>query len=276
LRFLLGVADSGLTPGLVFFLTFWYRAHERSLRIALFFASASLSGAIGGLIAYAIGHMNGVGGLSAWRWLFILEGTGSCVFALLVWYSMPDYPECSPWLSAEEKELAEKRLRVEGSKGSSPGLTWKDAKSTLTDWRLYGHYLVCLFFSASLPFSGGGSCYNLCHIQFLYLGRTNKDQIAFAIACPFSSLSLFLPSLTASLGYSDLQTQVMTIPPNATAYVVSVIAAWSADHYNAYELHIIHFVNWILILISLKPWSPYRRILLNRRNGVYCVCTIAT
>jgi MFS family permease len=152
LRFLLGVADSGLTPGLVFFLTFWYRACERSLRIALFFASTSLAGAIGGLIAYAIGHMNGIGGLSAWRWLFILEGIPSCVYALLVWYLIPDYPECTSWLSTEEKELAEKRLQVEGSKGNSPGLTWKDVKMVLTDWRLYGHYLVRIFyFYSSVP-----------------------------------------------------------------------------------------------------------------------------
>jgi MFS family permease len=150
LRFFLGTVDAGLAPGLVFFLTFWYRARERSVRIALFASSVSLAGAVGGLIAYAIGYMNGVNGLSAWRWLLILEGVPSCVYALLVWYAMPDYPESTSWLSAEEKELAEKRLRVEGSKGSAPGLTWKDIKITLTDWRLYGHYLVCRFFSASL------------------------------------------------------------------------------------------------------------------------------
>jgi MFS family permease len=149
LRLLLGVAESGLSPGLVFFLTFWYRACERSFRIALYIASGTLAGAFGGLIAYAIGHMNGVGGLSAWRWLFILEGVPSCVYALLVWHVMPDYPECASWLSVEEKKLAEKRLRIEGSKGSSPDLTWKDTKVALTDWRLYGHYLVRLFFGTS-------------------------------------------------------------------------------------------------------------------------------
>jgi MFS family permease len=165
LRFLLGVAESGLTPGLIFFLTFWYRASERSLRLAFSFASISLAGALGGLIAYAIGHMNGVGGLSAWRWLFILEGTPSCVCALLVWYLLPDYPECTSWLSADEKALAEERLRVEGSQGSSPGLTWKDVKTSLGDWRLYGHYLVCLFFG-TLPPSGGEFCCDLVVFGF--------------------------------------------------------------------------------------------------------------
>jgi hypothetical protein len=61
----------------------------------------------------------------------------------------------------------------------------------------------------------------------------------FATAAPFAGISLFLPTLTASLGYSNLQTQVMTIPPNAVAYVVSVIVAWSADRHNAYDFPII-------------------------------------
>ena len=71
-RFLLGVAEAGLFPGLVYYLTFWYKADERSVRVAFILASATLGGAFGGAIAYGIGHMNGANGLSAWRWLFIM------------------------------------------------------------------------------------------------------------------------------------------------------------------------------------------------------------
>lgn len=71
-RFLLGAAEAGLFPGLVYYLTFWYKADERSVRVAFILASATLAGAFGGAIAYGIGHMNGAGGLSAWRWLFIM------------------------------------------------------------------------------------------------------------------------------------------------------------------------------------------------------------
>jgi MFS family permease len=143
LRFLLGVMEAGLFPGFVYYLTFWYRNSERSMRVALILASATLAGAFGGAIAYGVGHMNGAHGLSAWRWLFIIEGAPSCASAVLVWFFLPDYPETANWLSAEEKELAADRLRLEGSKGSASAMTWADAKAVLVDWRLYAHYAVC-------------------------------------------------------------------------------------------------------------------------------------
>ncbi|KLU81121.1 hypothetical protein MAPG_00216 [Magnaporthiopsis poae ATCC 64411] len=93
LRFFLGMFEAGLFPGLVYYLTFWYKSDERSLRVALILASATLAGAFGGAIAYGIGHMNGVQGMSAWRWLFVLEGIPSCLSAVLVWFLLPDYPE---------------------------------------------------------------------------------------------------------------------------------------------------------------------------------------
>jgi hypothetical protein len=88
--------------------------------------------------------MNGAHGLSAWRWLFIIEGAPSCASAVLVWFFLPDYPESAHWLSAEEKDFAARRLATEGSKGSSHAMSWEDAKAVLVDWRLYAHYAVCL------------------------------------------------------------------------------------------------------------------------------------
>ena len=86
--------------------------------------------------------MNGVSGLAAWRWLFILEGIPSCVSAVAVILFLPDFPESARWLSIDEKALAQGRIRDCGSKGDDKAMTWADAKSTLTDWRLYAHYLV--------------------------------------------------------------------------------------------------------------------------------------
>ncbi|KAF7718122.1 MFS-type transporter [Penicillium ucsense] len=202
LRFLLGAMEAGLFPGLVYYLTFWYRNSERSMRVALILASATLAGAFGGAIAFAVGHMNGAQGLSAWRWLFIIEGAPSCASAVLVWFFLPDYPETTRWLSVAEKELAADRLRLEGSQGSANAMSWADAKGVLTDWRLYAHYAVY-----------------------------------FGISTPFSSLSLFTPAITAGLGYSNLRAQLMTVPPYAVAYVVTVAVAWSADHFNSRGLH---------------------------------------
>ncbi|KAA8650079.1 putative MFS transporter [Aspergillus tanneri] len=195
IRFLLGVMEAGLFPGLVYFLTFWYRNSERSLRVALILASATLAGAFGGAIAYGVGHMNQFHGLSAWRWLFVIEGVPSCASAVLVWFLLPDYPESASWLSPEEKELAAQRLQMEGSKGAAQAMTWEDAKGILTNWRLYAHYAVY-----------------------------------FGISAPFSSLSLFTPAITSGLGYVNLQAQLMTVPPWAVAYVVTTAVSCRGLH----------------------------------------------
>ncbi|KAL7628518.1 hypothetical protein AAE478_000033 [Parahypoxylon ruwenzoriense] len=201
-RFLLGAFEAGLFPGLVYYLTFWYKTDERSVRVAFILASATLAGAFGGAIAYGVGHMNRTRDLSAWRWLFMLEGIPSCLSAFFVWFFLPDYPERASWLSESEKDLAAQRLYIEGSKGSAASMTWADVKATLTDWRLYGHY-----------------------------------AIYFAVSLPFSSLSLFSPSIVSGLGYHDLEAQLMTVPPWAAAYVVQIIVSWSADHFNSRGYH---------------------------------------
>ncbi|KAI0600336.1 major facilitator superfamily domain-containing protein [Biscogniauxia sp. FL1348] len=201
-RFLLGAFEAGLFPGLVYYLTFWYKTDERSVRVAFILASATLAGAFGGAIAYGVGHMNGVRGLSAWRWLFILEGIPSCLSAVLVWALLPDYPERARWLSEAERDLAARRLHTDGAKGSAASMTWRDAAATLADWRLYGHY-----------------------------------AIYFAVSLPFSSLSLFTPSIVAGLGYHDLEAQLMTVPPWAVAYVISILNSWSGDRFNARGFH---------------------------------------
>jgi hypothetical protein len=95
-----------------------------------------------GAIAYGVGHMNGTAGLSAWRWLFILEGLPSLLSAIAVFFLLPDYPETTSWLTEQDKKLAADRLRLEGSHGESAHMTWADAKATLLDLRLYAHYIV--------------------------------------------------------------------------------------------------------------------------------------
>ncbi|GJN75923.1 hypothetical protein PLICBS_010033 [Purpureocillium lilacinum] len=177
-RFLLGVFEAGLFPGLVYYLTFWYRTEERSVRVAAILASATLAGAFGGAIAYGVGHMNQVGGMSGWRWLFILEGIPSVISSVFVWFLLPDYPETASWLTSDEKEMARRRLVDQGSHGSGNSLTWKEAKETLLEWRLWVHYI-----------------------------------------------------------FADLKAQLMTVPPYAAAYVVTLLVSWSGDRHNARALH---------------------------------------
>jgi MFS family permease len=92
-RFFLGVAESGLFPGVVFYLSMWYKRNEQHYRVALFFSAASLAGAFGGILAWGIAHMEGVGGYKGWRWIFILvwsiQKVASLFDQLLMHFSNP-------------------------------------------------------------------------------------------------------------------------------------------------------------------------------------------
>ena len=194
-RFLLSAFESGLFPGLIYCLTFWYKPEERAIRIAFLVACSTLGGAFGGAIAFGIGHMNGAQGLQGWRWLFIIEGAPSCFAAILTFYYFPDFPENARWLSAEERELAVERIEGVAALGHHK-ITWAETLATLTDWRLYLHYVAYI-----------------------------------AVSTPFSSISLFAPTIVSGLGYKGLDAQLFTVPPYAIAFVVTIANAYVADRY---------------------------------------------
>ncbi|KAH7379627.1 major facilitator superfamily domain-containing protein [Pyrenochaeta sp. MPI-SDFR-AT-0127] len=103
-RFFLGLAEAGFYPGVLYHLSFWYPTDRLPLRIAFFYACGMFSGTISGLLAYAISFMNGVGGLAAWRWLFILEGIPAILCAVYTFFYLPNYPQTVKFLTETERE----------------------------------------------------------------------------------------------------------------------------------------------------------------------------
>lgn len=111
-RLLLGIFESGLSPCLaVTMSTIWDR-HTAGWRISLLYVANALSGAFGGLIAYGIQSMGDQLGLSAWRWLFIVEGAISVVLGLISWFTLPKSAEEAWFLKSDEKELMRNRQRL--------------------------------------------------------------------------------------------------------------------------------------------------------------------
>jgi MFS family permease len=109
-RFFLGVAESGMFPGMLYpfgividisdlflgcfyLISMWYKRSEAQRRYSFFFSSTTLAGAFGGLLASAIGKMSGMRGYAGWRWIFILEGVLTCVVAIMFFWVLPDFPE---------------------------------------------------------------------------------------------------------------------------------------------------------------------------------------
>ena len=148
-RFFLGVAESGLFPGVVFYLSMWYKRAEQHYRVALFFSAASLAGAFGGILAWGIAHMRGVGGYNGWRWIFILEGLLTVVISVAAYFLVHNYPATSTFLTEEEKEFVIRRLENDSDAIRDEKFTWAGVIQALKDPKVYLYGLG--FHTMSLP-----------------------------------------------------------------------------------------------------------------------------
>ena len=115
LRFLLGVAEAGFFPGIIFYLTYWYPARERGRAYAWFLAAIPVCGVIGGPLSGALLGLDGALGLQGWQWLFLLEGIPSILVGFAVLRLLPDRPADARWLRPEERAWLEARLATERS-----------------------------------------------------------------------------------------------------------------------------------------------------------------
>ncbi len=124
LRFLLGVAEAGFFPGIIWYLTQWYTRAHRAQIIALFMTAIAVSGVIGGpLSGWILDVMEGVSGLRGWRWLYLLEGLPSVVVGFVVLRYLDDGPHTATWLTPEERALVQRRLAEDEEQKQAAGAT---------------------------------------------------------------------------------------------------------------------------------------------------------
>src|SRR5438874_3788251 len=114
LRFLLGLAEAGFVPGMLFYLTLWF-PNEYRVRYAAGFSSAiAYAGIVGApLSGVILSHADGIAGLHGWQWLFLLEALPAVVLAIAVVKLLPSAPGEAKWLSAVEKSQISNRLANE-------------------------------------------------------------------------------------------------------------------------------------------------------------------
>lgn len=111
LRFLLGVAEAGLFPGVILYLTYWYPAERRGKMIALFMTGIPVSGVIGGPLSGWIMHvMGGLNGWAGWQWLFLIEALPSLVMGAAVLLYLDNGVEQARWLTPDEKALLARNI----------------------------------------------------------------------------------------------------------------------------------------------------------------------
>jgi MFS family permease len=112
-RVLLGAAEAGFFPGIIFFLTRWCPVRERARMIASFMTATLLAGVIGAPISGVLLSLNGVGGLAGWQWLFLLEGIPAVALGFVVLRVLPECPEEATWLNGQERDALVSCLAAE-------------------------------------------------------------------------------------------------------------------------------------------------------------------
>ncbi|TVY60461.1 putative transporter [Fusarium oxysporum f. sp. cubense] len=200
-RALLGVAEGGLLPGMVLYLSSIYTRGELALRIGIFYTAASLSGAFGGLLARGLAAIGPRGDLEGWRWILIIEGLMTVAAGSIVFFTLPNNLTTARYFTPEEREWAVKRL--EQDRGSTSMTSEIDEK-----------------------FSWGEVRRGVFNVQ-VWLTSTAY----FAILSGLYSFGLFLPTIVNDLhiASSPNQAQLWSVIPYAVATPVTVLVAFVSD-----------------------------------------------
>jgi ACS family tartrate transporter-like MFS transporter len=113
LRVLLGVAEAGLFPGVLFYLSLWFPKEYRGRIIGIFYMSLPLANVLGAPVSGFILALEGVAGLHGWQWLFLIEGLLPVLLAFALYFYLPDAPDKARWLEPEERDWLVGSLQAE-------------------------------------------------------------------------------------------------------------------------------------------------------------------
>ncbi|CAG8806584.1 25514_t:CDS:2 [Gigaspora margarita] len=149
-RFLLGVFEAGLFPGLVYYVTIWYKRFEQSFRMGIIFSGSTIAGAFSGLLAYVIVSLtNDNSPLKGWQLIFLIDGLVTVIAAAIAYFYIADYPEKAKWLKKEERSLVIKRLKddvgdTDYKKPRDHTFDKGYILECLKDWKVYMSMLMLL------------------------------------------------------------------------------------------------------------------------------------
>lgn len=201
LRVLLGMAMSGVYPGLTYLISTWYLRSEQQTRFAFLQSGEVIILATGSIVNFGLNKLNGRGGLKGWQYMFLVQGLIACVFGILTYFWMIDFPEQahnSRWfLTPEEQGLAISRIQEDRKDVKPEPFTWSKVLVHATDLKVYG--FAILFFLLNLV---------------------------------STSLSYFLPIILQSgMGFSAGESILLSAPPYYYAVIPVLLSSLVSDKF---------------------------------------------
>jgi len=187
LRFILGAAEAGFFPGIIYYFTQWLPASERGKTMAVFLSGSAIASVISGPVSGALLHISGLG-MHGWQWMFLIEGAASVVLCAFVWFWLQSHPRQAKWLSEEERDalvaaIAEEQRAREAVQIAKPSM-----------FKLLADRQIALF----------------CFIYF-------------SIALTIYGATFWLPSMIKKMGnLGDFQVGLL----NSIPWIISIVAMY--------------------------------------------------
>ncbi len=201
-RFLLGVAEAGFFPGMILYITYWFRAKERAKAVALFMIAPPIANVVGAPLSnWIVDNIHGLG-MPGWRWIFVITGIPAILLGLVTFFYLTDRPENAKWLSTEEKDWLAGELKKE----QEAKLTSKkySIKNVLKDSKVWRFALI-----------------NFTYVVGLY------------------GLNFWMPQIIKSLSklFSNTQVSMITMIPYLIGAIAMVIMARHSDRTGERKYH---------------------------------------
>jgi MFS family permease len=191
-RFLLGVAEAGFFPGIIVYISHWFRYQDRAKAVAMLMTAVSVSQIVGSPISGLLLKINWLG-MEGWRWMFILEGIPAVIFGVVTIFYLTDWPHQAKWLPEDEKQWLIKTLEEENKK--------KQAKHSMTILEAFRHREV-------LKLTGA----------------------YFFMVTAVYGLSFWIPSIVKSLsGLSTFKVSLISALPFCFGFVSILVMGWHSD-----------------------------------------------
>jgi MFS transporter, ACS family, tartrate transporter len=228
-RFLLGVMEAGFFPGIILYLTYWFRQREQAQTIALFMAGLPITSILGapfsGLI---LDHVHWFG-VSSWRWLLILEGLPAVVCGVFTYLLLPSRPPEANFLTREEKDWIVAAVAHEDEEKRSRRQV--SAMRALTDARVW-------------------------HLA----------AVGFTMANGLYAMSFWMPQLVRSLSrlYSNTVVGFLVTIPHLVGLIAMILVSRSSDQQRERRYHVAipAFIAGIALLLLGRANSPFVSIIL--------------
>jgi ACS family tartrate transporter-like MFS transporter len=202
LRFLLGFAEGGFYPGILYFLSQWFPGIWRARLTSLLLVAIPLSSALGAPLSGFLLGMDTLGGLHGWQWLFIVEGLPTCVLGLVVLFRLPEKVGDARWLTPAEQSVA--RRVLDADQKSRAAL----ARKTFSEMIRYPAVWALAF-------------------------------VFFCVSMTNGTVSFWTPQIVKAGGFSNQTVGFLTAIPYSVGIVALVIWGWHSDMRNERRWHVV-------------------------------------